>query len=133
MGMVYSKTRDTTYLVHWPTARVIKAGISKRQRWRAFTSRGAVVISLFEETGWLDALAMEVLLQTGLATVCKPAFRTAKQAEPFLGGRGGGYLECYRLPRGATPANVLASINWERWIRQQMLDGAYKHYSQAYA
>ncbi len=110
--MTYKATKPTVYIVHWPEIRVIKAGFSCNQRWRPFVLRGAVIVDLIEFDCSSDAFAFEDVVDHALRAVCEPAFRTAADAEPHLGGRGGGWLECYPLPEGTAPMDILTQADW---------------------
>ena len=43
-------------------------------------------------------LEEEIRIQDALNKLYYRAFRCKEEAAPFLGGRGGGYLECYQIP-----------------------------------
>jgi hypothetical protein len=105
------KEKHTVYVVHWPEIRVVKAGYSERRRWRAFLSRGAEIVDLVEFEDVSDAFAYEDVLHDAL----RPngyAFDTALEAKPYLGGAGGGYMECFRMPDGKTPWQILCAVDW---------------------
>jgi hypothetical protein len=106
------KTVNTVYLVHWPEINVMKAGYSKRRRWWSFQRRGAVVVDLIHFDDFSDASAFESVVLAGLRSRGKLAFKSAAEAEPYLGGRGGGWLECYRIPEDLDPMELLRSIDW---------------------
>jgi hypothetical protein len=91
---------ETAYLVGWPGIGIVKGGYTSHRRWRDFQIRGAVVLALWIFEHHSAAFAAESIVDRCLARLGQRAFRTAVEAEPFLGHRGGGYLECYRLPAG---------------------------------
>lgn len=106
------KGKHTVYVVHWPETNVVKAGYSERERWRAFLSRGGVVIDLVEFDDVSDAFAYEDVLHCALARRGPFAFESAMDARPYLGGAGGGYTECYRIPEGLTPYELFQTTEW---------------------
>lgn len=87
-----------TYLVAWDEMRVAKAGITEGYRWRGFVLRGARLVALYQVRTVTEMYDLEMHLDADLDYNGVPAFSTAAEAVPFLGGRGGGYKECYRLP-----------------------------------
>lgn len=112
--MGYKRTQATVYIVYWPDIRVVKAGYSYNQRWRAFERRGAVIVDLVPCEDWRDAFALEHLVDRALQRACrKRPFRSAEEATPYLGNRGGGYLECWHLPAGVSPMDILTTTDWE--------------------
>lgn len=100
------------YIVYWPGLHTVKAGYSSRRRWRAFLKRGAQIVDCVPFGNSTDAFEFESLILRRLKTVGTPAFSSALHAEPHLGGRGGGWCECYRLPDGITPMGLLQSTDW---------------------
>lgn len=104
--------KPVVYLVHWPEISVMKAGISTRKRWRAFLQRGAVVVDLVEFDDYFEASAFESVAVEGLRTLGPYGFSSAEEAAPYLGGNGGGYRECFKIPSGAEPMTLLRSVNW---------------------
>lgn len=111
--MGYKRTTPTLYIVYWPEIGAVKAGFSSNQRWRAFELRGAVVIDLVPCDDFRDAFALETLVDRAFEQACrKRRFRTADEAIPYLGNSGGGYLECWQLPPGVTPMNILTGTDW---------------------
>lgn len=112
--MGYKQTKPTIYVVHWPEIGVVKSGFSCNQRWRAFQLRGAIVDDLIPFDDARDAFAMESLVDRALHQFCvRRPFKSARDAEPYLGGRGGGWLECWKLPAGVTPLQILQSTRWD--------------------
>lgn len=105
------KKKHVVYLVHWPEIGVMKAGCTSRRRWTAFIARGAEVVDLVEFDDVADAYAFESVVHAGLA-VHGLGFQNAAAAEPYLGSEGGGWCECYRVPEGMTPMEVLCSTEW---------------------
>lgn len=95
--MNYAAHRPATYLVSWPDDLIVKAGFTTRQRWRKFLLRGAelhdVVFFDGAEAVWVESAAERVLHER-LAR----AFEHRTEAVDHLGGRGAGWLECYRAP-----------------------------------
>ena len=85
------------YVVGWPDHGIIKVGSTSRgrQRWGPFLCRGGVMLHLKECD---DPGAEEDRVQSALAKLYDRAFRCKEEAAPFLGSRGGGYLECYLIP-----------------------------------
>lgn len=88
-----------TYLVGWPDAEIVKAGSTNtgRPRYGAFLSRGAQMLHLaaFPFGGDLYTerrIHAEMQARSPLAFACK------EDAAPYLGAKGGGYLECYHVP-----------------------------------
>lgn len=113
--MGYSETEPTVYIVYWPEINVVKAGFSCNQRWRSFALRGAVVVDLVPCGNARDAFALERLVDRALQSVCRRRpFKSAAEAAPYLGNRGGGYLECWSLPPGVNPMGILANTDWEK-------------------
>lgn len=110
--MSYKRTVHTTYLVHWPDTNILKVGYSQCQRWRPFVLRGAVIVDLIEFPDSTGAFEMETVIQEALDRVIPRAYTSAEQAVDALGGRGGGWKECYRLPAGQTPLEVLSTLDW---------------------
>lgn len=90
------------YVVGWPSG-IVKVGstFNGRQRWGAFLSRGGELLDL---ASFVDDTDAEVRLQTKLCELYPPAFTSKEQAVPFLGSRGAGYLECYRIPPDDWPS-----------------------------
>lgn len=104
--------KPVVYLVHWPDVNVIKAGISMQKRWRAFVKRGGIVVDLVEFDDYADAAAFETVVHNGLRQYGSVAFDGAAEAIPYLGGSGGGWAECFTIPAGVGPKELLRSINW---------------------
>lgn len=112
--MGYKRTEPTVYIVHWPEIGVVKAGYSCNQRWRAFALRGATVVDLVPCEDSTDAFALEHVVEEALRRECrKRAFTSADDAAPYLGNRGGGWLECWKLPPGRTPMQILRGTDWK--------------------
>lgn len=110
--MGYKATKPTVYIVQWPGENLVKVGFSCNQRWRPFVLRGAAVVDLVEFDSAVDAFDFETLVLRGFAKIGSRAFTCADDATPYLGSGGGGWLECYRLPDGVKPADVLAETDW---------------------
>jgi hypothetical protein len=109
---VSPQRKNVTYIVHWPALNVVKVGVSNARRWLAFVQRGAVVVDLIEHDDHADAWVWETLVQQAFRCVAPLAFASAAEAEPYLGGGGGGYLECFRLAPGDSPSKVLETTDW---------------------
>jgi hypothetical protein len=109
---MYSRTKPTVYAVHWSQINVFKIGFSDCQRWRIFQLRGATLLGLKSFDTVSDGLDFEAVCQDVLSEVCRPVFRTNQAAEPYLGGRGGGYLECFRVPADLMPSEILSFIDF---------------------
>ena len=109
---MYSRTKPTVYIVHWPERNVIKCGYSERQRWRPFVLRGALVVDLIEFDTSSDAFEFESVVHEVLSQTCQSAFNSADEAVDLLGGRGGGHCECFVLPPGITPIRLLQDADW---------------------
>lgn len=82
------------YLVAWPDG-VVKVGTTERSRYRAFLSRGGHLIAWWPTD---DPYTLESATHSVLQTTYPGAFQSAAEAEPHLGGRGGGWAETYRVP-----------------------------------
>jgi hypothetical protein len=108
---VKPKRGYVVYLVHWPDIAVMKAGVSCQKRWRAFVQRGAEIVDLVPCDDPADAYELESVVHAGLIG-SGLAFRSAAEAVPYLGGNGGGYRECFRVPDGMTPMEILQSVDW---------------------
>lgn len=97
-GSIRRRFRPTVYIVAWEHAEVVKVGYTTSpRRWRAFEARGARVLGIEEHESGLDALGRERALQADLASFCEPAFSSRVEADPYLGGQGAGWTECYRV------------------------------------
>ena len=91
------RTISHTYVVGWPDHGIVKVGSTDRgrQRWGPFLCRGGVMLYLKECDNNLEE---EVRIRGVLDQLYDRAFRCKEEAAPFLGNRGGGYLECYAIP-----------------------------------
>lgn len=104
---MYSRTRPTVYLVHWPEINVFKVGYSDFQRYRTFTLRGANLIDTKQFDSIDDGLNFEKACHYALRDGgCSPAFRQASEAVEYLGSEGAGYSECFRLPADLTAPEI---------------------------
>jgi len=103
----------TVYAVYWPELNAFKVGSStlQRQRWRTFTNRGAVLLGLKSLAPDISDYDFESVCHDVLRPVCRPAFNTADDARPYLGGSGGGYVECYCVPGDLMPSEILPFID----------------------
>ena len=107
---MYSRTPPTVYAVHWANINVFKFGYSDCQRYRLFLNRGAELLGLFEFGTVTAGLDFETLVDESAMAICRPGFRTRDSADPYLGGRGAGYLECYRTPADLMPSEVIPYV-----------------------
>lgn len=110
--MTYQATKHTVYIVQWPALGVVKIGYSLHQRWRAFLIRGAEVVDLVEVDSAADGYALETVVLGAFRQRCAPGFTTPDEADPYLGGRGAGWRECFRLPEGVAPMSILSDHDW---------------------
>lgn len=87
-----------TYVVGWPDG-IVKVGCTShgRKRWGSFLARGGRMLDIGYYAG-ADCVYAEIWLQERLAEHFPPAFASKEDAEPYLGSKGAGYLECYRIP-----------------------------------
>lgn len=96
------KTAPRIYLVHWPAIDVMKAGYTEHSRWKSFVGRGAVLLGLWEVDDVTHAFALERELLKAVAWhAIGQGFENSREAEPYLGGGGGGYMECYCVQSAA--------------------------------
>jgi hypothetical protein len=85
----------TVYVVHWEAEGIVKAGVTiLPSRVRKFTSRGAVVLSLFHD----KTVDLEREIHAELARIGSRTFATWKDGIPLLGAGGTGFTECYSVP-----------------------------------
>lgn len=100
----YAMHAPTMYLVGWPDALIIKAGITTQQRWRKFCLRGADLHALYVVTDHLSVEHVELESAIGghLHAVARRAFDDRTQAVPFVGHGGCGWMECYQTDGAAT-------------------------------
>lgn len=105
----YRKHETALYLVSWDERGMVKVGVTKCQRWRAFTLRGARLVNSWTVK---DPYGIENDVRAVLANSWAPAFRDAASAAPFLGRSGAGWRECFMVPvqeAAALVATALAS------------------------
>lgn len=105
----------SVYAVCWPEIKVFKIGTSDnhRRRWRAFLNRGATLLGLKDVSDLgISDYDFEGVCHDVLKEVCRPAFRSAVEAVPYLGGQGGGWLECYRIPGDLMPSEILPFVDY---------------------
>ena len=108
----YKNHADSTYLVAWDDQLVIKAGVTNKQRWRTFCLRGARLVLLhFSDAGPADTSDLEQQVLAYLRGRLSYAFDANADAEPFLGHRGDGYLECYRARDRAEYLDALTACS----------------------
>ena len=104
--------KPTVYAVHWPDINVFKIGFSERKRWRAFLNRGANLIGLLDDfANASEGYDFEYACHIVSSEVCRPGFESSVEARPYLGGSGGGYVECYRVPGDLMPSEILHFVN----------------------
>ena len=109
---MYSRTKPTVYAVYWPEINVFKVGFSEHQRWRMFVLRGAKILGLLDNfDSFSQALNFEDACHLALWPTCRPGFSSAKEAAPYLGASGGGYVECFRVPGDLMPSEILLFID----------------------
>jgi hypothetical protein len=93
--MGWKEHETAVYLVSWDDRGMVKVGVTKCQRWRAFTLRGARLVDSWTVK---DPYDLEQDVRAALANLWTPAFRDAASAVPFLGRRGAGWRECFIVP-----------------------------------
>jgi len=96
------------YLVGWPEG-IVKAGSTwarGRQRWGGFLCRGATLLDLSYYADLSEPLLAELWLEQRIRSTYPEAFNSREEARPYLGGTGGGWTECYRVPVADWPALV---------------------------
>jgi hypothetical protein len=104
--------KNNVYLVYWPQIRVLKVGFaSDKSRWRAFCIRGANLLAVKEFDNSTEGYAFEDACHMALGTVCRRAFNKSEEAVPYLGGRGGGYVECYSVPGDLMESELMEFID----------------------
>lgn len=96
------------YVVAWDDT-IVKIGYSARKRWRAFTARGAQIVTLVPFDSGIDALRCESAMHKAAMASWKYAFRTREDAKPYLGRDGSGWVECYQAT-AETARHFAASI-----------------------
>lgn len=103
----------SVYAVYWPEINVFKIGTSERRRsrWRGFVNRGAVVLGVVDPSPGISDYTFEDACHLAIQDCCRPAFGTAQQAVPYLGGQGGGWLECFRVPGDLMPSEILPFVD----------------------
>lgn len=104
--------KPTVYAVHWPEINVFKVGFSEYRRWRAFEARGANVLDLMMFDHFKEAFDFELACHLAMSEVCRSAFKSGQEAACYLGSRGGGYKECYRVPGDLMPNEILKFIDF---------------------
>jgi hypothetical protein len=97
------------YVVRWPDG-VVKVGITERQRYKSFMARGASLVALAHGECHLSPLDAEMAGHRFLWERFPMAFRGRGEAEPYLGNRGGGWMECYRPPVGYDLSGLVAML-----------------------
>lgn len=95
--MADSQQIDSVYAVAWPEHNLVKVGYSHLRRWRTFTARGGLLILNESFPTSTEAFAREASLHARIGAKAARAFNARGEAMPFLGGSGGGWLECYRM------------------------------------
>lgn len=103
--------KPTVYAVHWTEINVFKIGFSENNRWRSFVNLGANVLGLMEFESVSEGYDFEDACHIALRAVCRPGFDDSSEAICYLGGRGGGYVECYRTPGDLMPMEILDFVD----------------------
>lgn len=101
------------YLAWWPADHIVKAGFaSSKKRWRAYELRGATMLLLCRHDDFRDAFECETLLDRAIRRIpgITAAFESKDQAVGHLGGPGGGYTECYRIPPNMDAPSMLGAL-----------------------
>ena len=88
--------REIVYVVMWPSG-IAKIGYTAHGRHHEFLNRGARLVALAQASNYKDALNIEEIAHTEMSRHHKQAFTTREEARQYLGGRGAGYKECYRV------------------------------------
>lgn len=87
------------YVIGWRDHDLVKVGTTTlgRRRYGMFLARGGEVLDLrnYKSCGDLDA---ELSLQSVLDDHWPRAFASRHEAAPFLGNKGSGWTECFRIP-----------------------------------
>lgn len=100
------------YVVEWPAIGVVKVGVTEHSRWRSWRQFGGYLLHIEPFDSVLDAYDVEGEIHRFLWSNADPGFTSAMEAAPYLGDRGGGWKECYRMqPRilACTLARIRAS------------------------
>lgn len=90
---------NQVYLVVWDAEGIVKAGVTTRKRWRTFVTRGARLVKLYRVPTYVEMFDLETQFDLDLCHNGPRAFESSADAVPYLGNRGGGYMECYRIPK----------------------------------
>jgi len=107
-------SKNYVYLVHWPEIRVFKVGFaSHHRRWRAFCIRGANLVAVKSFEDHRSGYAFEDACHLSLTKVCRAAFDAPEDARPYLGGQGGGYVECFKVPGDLMESELMAFIDMQ--------------------
>lgn len=95
------------YVIGWPDLEIIKVGTTSvgRRRYGPFLARGGEMLSLASYPS-CEHLDEESRLQSEMRARWPPAFSSKVDASSALGGHGGGYLECFRVPLSDWPEVV---------------------------
>lgn len=102
------------YVVEWPDG-VMKIGYTSAGRYRDFIRRGGRLVGLAEYPDGSDALDHEDVAHAVAASIWPRAFTNRKQAIPYLGGTGGGWVECYTRKEDDSPwltSAPTSSLTW---------------------
>lgn len=92
---------ECTYIVSWRQHGIVKPGYTSQHRYRTFTSKGARLLYLFEAPPLMcmNALLLEWDIAEALHMAgAVPAFACRDDSADFMGPRGGGWRECWRIP-----------------------------------
>lgn len=88
------------YVVRWPAVGVVKIGYTdhlRRRTARYICRRGGVLLSSRRYDDYADAFVAEDAAAAVMSAWPK-AFADRHEGEPYLGGRGSGWTECYLVP-----------------------------------
>lgn len=86
-----------TYLIAWGSGvdAIVKVGSTcAPRRWRGYLTHGGRVVLIIRSS---HEVQIETELDESLGKFAAPAFESKQQAEPYLGSRGAGWMECYRV------------------------------------
>lgn len=95
------------YVIGWD-AGIVKVGTTWNgsRRWGQFLSRGGLMLdrATYDDLG--QSRIAEAWLRREIGKNYASAFSDKSDAEPYLGSRGAGYLDCYRVPTSDWPEIV---------------------------
>lgn len=96
--MSRKKGKTTFYLVSWDEPKIVKFGFTELRRWLSFPGARLVVGLPFD-----NAFACYQFEDDIHHLACRTwprAFTSAKEAVPYLGSGGAGWMECYHAELG---------------------------------